>query len=101
MNFSSSLTSVWMSDVRASGSKVGRPIRAAERFIRAMFMSGLNRAGCPPSGLYAFMPDKRSTTKRVRLWTGTSPVGRAQKELVGRLARHPLKQSRVTERVSL
>lgn len=45
MNFSSSLTSVWMSDSRASGSNVGRPIRAAERFIRAMFMSGLNRAG--------------------------------------------------------
>ncbi len=45
---------------KASGSKVGKAIREAELFMRAIFLSGRNRLIFPSLFLYAFMPSKHS-----------------------------------------
>jgi len=53
------MTSFLIISVRASPSKVGRAMRAAERFMRAMFMSGRKRRTVPSSLRYAFVPSNR------------------------------------------
>ena len=57
---SSILTNLAMSSVNASPSNVGSAMRAAERFSRRMFLSGLKRRSSPLGFLYAFMPSKAS-----------------------------------------
>lgn len=48
-----------MSSVSWSASKVGSAMRAAERFMRAMFMSGRKRRTVSSSLRYAFVPSNK------------------------------------------
>lgn len=60
MKRSSRETNFEIREMRASGSTVGRAMREADLFRRAIFLSGLKRLIWPSGVLYAFMPSKHS-----------------------------------------